>query len=109
MDDVLQGRADLPVNFDLASFRNDLVDFVQKIHEAGIYHRDLHEGNIMIDKETGEIYVIDFGAASEFYGEPEPGERGPYHVMKDGVDRKLTSDEAMVKSVVKKLSLTIVN
>jgi serine/threonine protein kinase len=109
VDDILQGRADLPANFDLASFRNDMIDFVQKMHKAGVYHRDLHEGNIMIDKETGQIYVIDFGAASEFYGEPDPGERGPYSIMKNGVERKLTSDESMVKSVVKKLSLTIVN
>lgn len=109
VDDVLQGRAELPKNFNFSSFRSDLLDFVSKMHALNIYHRDLHEGNVMIDKETGQVYVIDFGAAADFWGEPEPGERGPYHITKDGQDRVLTSDETMAKAVCKKLgsSLTI--
>lgn len=111
VDDVLQGREKLPVNFNLASFKKDLLDFVEYIHERGIYHRDMHEGNIMIDRETGQAYVIDFGAAIKFYGDPEPGERGPYHVTKDGQDKIMVSDGAMVSKVVKKISakLTEVN
>jgi serine/threonine protein kinase len=111
VDDVLQGRAELPKAFDFSTFKTDLLDFVQKMHDERIYHRDLHEGNIMINKENGELYVIDFGAAGEFYGEPEPGERGPYHITIDGQTRVLTSDESMVKTVSKKLgdSLTATN
>jgi serine/threonine protein kinase len=104
IDDVLQGRAELPKNFDLASFRDDLNDFVERMHSENIYHRDLHEGNIMIDKETCQPYVIDFGAAAEFYGQIEIGERGPYHITKDGREIILTSDEAMVRSIVKKIN-----
>lgn len=107
VDDVLQGRAELPSNFNLAVFRDDLVDFVKAMHEAGVYHRDLHEGNVMIDRETAQAYVIDFGAANEFRGHIEPGERGPYHITKDGRDIILTSDEAMVRSVVRKLALNL--
>jgi serine/threonine protein kinase len=107
IDDVLQGRAELPEKFDLVSFQKDLIDFIEKMHQQRIYHRDLHEGNIMIDKMTGQAYVIDFGAATEFYGEAEPEERGPYHVTKGGRDIVLTSDEAMVRSVIKKLRLRL--
>lgn len=107
VDDILQDRAKLPENFDFNSFQIDLLDFVDKMHQRGVYHRDLHEGNIMIDNETGQLYVIDFGAANTFWGQPEVGERGPYHISKDGRDIILTSDEAMVKAVVKKLKLKL--
>lgn len=110
VDDVLQGRADLPESFDLRVFQKDLEDFVERMHEEGVYHRDLHEGNIMIDKATGKPYVIDFGAASKFYGRLdtlEPGETGPYHIRKDGKYIKLTSDEAMIRALIKKLTLNL--
>lgn len=32
------------------------------LHEHGIYHRDLALGNIMVDDETGNPVIIDFGA-----------------------------------------------
>ncbi len=111
IDDILQGRAELPANFDLVNFQKDLMDFVEKMHQKNIYHRDLHEGNIMVDKETGQVYVIDFGASARFFGQPEPGERGPYHITKNGRDIILTSDESMVRAVIKKLrtKLTVNN
>jgi len=107
VDDVLQNRAKLPKDFDWASFQKDLLNFVEQMHERKVYHRDLHEGNIMIDRITFQAYVIDFGASLEFWGQAEPGERGPYHITKDGVERILTSDEAMVRSVVKKLRIKL--
>ena len=103
VDDVLQNRAKLPKNFDWITFQNDLLDFVKAMHARRICHRDLHEGNIMIDRQTFQAYVIDFGASSDFWETNEPGERGPYHITKNGVERILTSDEAMVRMVVKKL------
>lgn len=111
LDDILQGRADLPAGFNLAEFSKSLRDFVQKMHESGIYHRDLHEGNIMIDKTTGAVYIIDFGAATSFPGEPEPGENGPYHITQGGQTIKLTSDEVMIKQVTHKIAeqLTVSN
>ena len=42
-----------------------LSTFIDKLHtERGIYHRDLFSRNILIDNETGNPIVIDFGDAS---------------------------------------------
>lgn len=41
-------------------------------HEAGVVHRDLKPGNVMID-EKGEVFVVDFGLALEV--EPGSGTR----------------------------------
>lgn len=38
---------------------------VQEVHEAGFFHRDLHEGNILIDND-GHVRIIDFGRAIKF-------------------------------------------
>ncbi len=103
VDDILLGKAPLPENFDINSFEADLLEFVEKMHERGVYHRDLHEGNIMIDNNTAEVYIIDLGAGAEFDGQPEPGERGPYHVTKNGQTIKLASDEVTVKKVIAKM------
>lgn len=111
IDDVLQDRAELPADFDVSALQDDLFEFVEKMHERQIYHRDLHEGNIMIDRQTRQPYVIDFGASIEFLGTVYPGEPGPYHITKDAVERIVTSDESMVKAVMRKLrtKLTKVN
>ncbi len=102
--DILEGKALLPEDFDLEAFQADLENFIDKMHkDRAIYHRDLHEGNIMIGKEKGEAFVIDFGAAVKFKGYFERGERGPYHLRKDGRDIILTSDEIMIQKVVRKL------
>jgi hypothetical protein len=36
---------------------------VQAMNGKGLYHRDLHERNVIVDQGTGEVAVIDFGAA----------------------------------------------
>lgn len=45
-----------------------VADAIQHAHDAGVLHRDLKPGNLMIDR-TGELKVIDFGAA-RFAGDP---------------------------------------
>ncbi|UCC66328.1 MAG: hypothetical protein JSW32_05465 [Deltaproteobacteria bacterium] len=32
---------------------------IRRIHEAGIFHKDLHAGNILVQREEGELYLID--------------------------------------------------
>ncbi|MBU0750457.1 phosphotransferase [Patescibacteria group bacterium] len=61
--DILHGRAEWPETFDFESFFTSLEQFVEHMHENGYHHRDLHDGNVMIDYATGQPRVIDFGYA----------------------------------------------
>jgi tRNA A-37 threonylcarbamoyl transferase component Bud32 len=43
---------------------NELIGLVQKMHNAGIAHGDLHMGNVMVQKKPGggiRLVIIDFG------------------------------------------------
>ena len=41
-----------------------ILDALQTVHDAGIWHLDLKPGNIMVDKQ-GNAYLIDFGASKQ--------------------------------------------
>ncbi|MDX1693048.1 MAG: AAA family ATPase [Ketobacteraceae bacterium] len=41
-----------------------LADALSVIHHAHVIHKDLHPGNILINPETGQVQIIDFGLAS---------------------------------------------
>ncbi|NTU66554.1 MAG: protein kinase family protein [Candidatus Moranbacteria bacterium] len=51
----------LPKNFNPESFFKSLAEFIRKMNDQGIHHRDIHAGNIMIDWKTGNPVLIDFG------------------------------------------------
>lgn len=57
----------LPLNFNAKKFCESLDDQISKMHTKGLYHRDLHDDNVMIDKE-GLPVIIDFGTATEGTG-----------------------------------------
>ncbi|MBP9827838.1 serine/threonine protein kinase [Patescibacteria group bacterium] len=64
LNHVLEGKAPAPENFDWETFMDALYEYIDNLHEkAEILHGDLYARNIMIDKETGAPYVIDFGEA----------------------------------------------
>jgi serine/threonine protein kinase len=64
LEDVLMGKADLPPSFEPKGFFAKIRDFLDKMHHTkNIYHRDLHQGNVMIDIKTGSPCIIDFGMA----------------------------------------------
>ncbi len=94
--DVIEKRAVLPTTFNFETFFKKLRVFISKMHEKGIYHRDLHEGNIMID-DNGNPCVIDFGKAARGFGDDvydiDYREGGQ---LRKG---KLTSDEEYVNQV----------
>jgi len=53
-----------PPGFNLDRFEKQITEFLEQMHAAGIYHRDLHDGNVMIEEETGDACIIDFGRAT---------------------------------------------
>lgn len=52
----------LPAEFNFKNFFERLRLKVKQMNEAQLYHRDLHEGNVMIDRH-GDPVIIDFGAS----------------------------------------------
>lgn len=65
IEDIERGKEKLPENFDLEVFFSALKGFISKMHSLGIHHRDLHNRNILIDRETGLPRIIDFGRAKK--------------------------------------------
>ncbi len=41
-----------------------IAEALQQIHDAGIVHKDVNPGNILVNIETGAVKVIDFGISS---------------------------------------------
>ena len=47
-----------------------LIDILEIVHEANLVYNDLKPDNIMVNRKTGEVTLIDFGFASS-YLEPD--------------------------------------
>lgn len=59
---IINGDAEFPPNFDLDSFFIELEEFVEHMHSVEkVAHKDLYARNIMVDVETGDPRIIDFG------------------------------------------------
>ena len=73
VESVVRGQCNLPENFDMENFFKRLISYIKTIQtEKGIYHLDIAARNIMIDKNTGLPYLIDFGKSKfkdDFMGE----------------------------------------
>ena len=67
IEEIIQKPELLSEKFNFKTFCDSLEDQIAKMHKAGIYHRDLHSRNVMIDKE-GLPVIIDFGTATEGTG-----------------------------------------
>ena len=68
--DIQLGNIRLPDDFDFDGVEESLAEFVSRMNEAGYYHRDLREGNIMIvtrpkDEKAARTYIIDFGLCTK--------------------------------------------
>jgi len=104
VDDILRGMGRVPDWFDLEEFCNQLQDFFDAAHAAGLYHRDMHVGNIMISQSLTEPtdgkwgHVIDFGLSGN-------GVEGmdPYVRERAGEKYKYTPDDAIVPEIKRKL------
>ena len=97
--DVLMKKEVLPASFTIDLFFSALEQYMSMLNERGIYHRDLHGGNVLIDKDTAMPYVIDFGHATKSIGGDEEVYKA--EVVRSG--RKLSvvllSDPAQVQQL----------
>lgn len=65
--DLMDGTEAWPETFSFDSFFASLRTFIDAMHARGYHHRDLHEGNIMVDRVTGAARLIDFGLSTHTY------------------------------------------
>jgi len=70
--EIIKDSTLMPEKFHFETFCKSLDEQIAIMHnkdkmQNGIYHRDLHEGNVMIDEE-GLPVIIDFGTAVEGTG-----------------------------------------
>lgn len=56
-------KDELPEDFDVDDYFRRVKEFLVYLHEIGIYHGDVALRNLMVDRETGLPYVIDYGKA----------------------------------------------
>jgi len=59
-----------PLKEDLAKkIFQQVVNTLNQIHAAGVIHRDIKDENILIDTQTQQIKIIDFGSGSRLHDE----------------------------------------
>lgn len=75
----------------------------EALHQHGLYHRDPHPRNIMID-ENGEVVIVDFGSAKEIDPNNSLELKSVYRV-KGEPDRSYLQDESII-SLADKLAKT---
>ncbi|MFM7791423.1 MAG: serine/threonine protein kinase, partial [Microcystis panniformis] len=61
---------------DFLSLALRIVANLEKIHNAKVIHKDINPANIVLNPETGQIKIIDFGIASVLQRE-NPGLKNP--------------------------------
>jgi serine/threonine protein kinase len=61
LDKIVYGSEKFPPNFDIDTYFKKLDAYIDAMHARGIHHRDLNLQNIMVDLQTGDPGVIDFG------------------------------------------------
>ena len=67
---VIEGHDELPKNFNLEDYFNRLEEYFIALHNKGVLHKDVALRNFMIDTETGNPWLIDFGRSkwkSDYY------------------------------------------
>ncbi len=68
--DITNDHVPIPEKYNHEKFFEKLKQNLKKMHEEGIYHRDLHTGNVMVD-EDGEPVIIDYGSTTDGFAGDE--------------------------------------
>ncbi|MEH1868935.1 MAG: AAA family ATPase [Nostoc sp.] len=55
----------------------DITDILGKIHGAGVIHKDINPGNIVLNPNTGLVKIIDFGIAT-YLNRTNPAFKSPH-------------------------------
>lgn len=70
INDILRYKGHLPEWIDIDELCYELTNAINAFHAAGLFHRDMHFGNIMISQATNKkatdkiAYIIDFGLST---------------------------------------------
>lgn len=65
IEDIINNPSLLPESFNYSDFYDACEEFVKRLEKKGIYHRDLHPGNVMVHRENGKPVIIDFGLSTD--------------------------------------------
>lgn len=72
VNDIINGKGFLPEWFDPEEFYKELKSMFAWLHKHDLYHRDMHDGNVMISqsKTKGKKigYIVDFGLSAHVEG-----------------------------------------
>lgn len=52
------------------NFMRQVVEMLEKIHAAGVVHRDVKDENIIVDLDSQTLRLVDFGSATHFKHSP---------------------------------------
>ena len=63
LEDIISGKFKLPEVVTVEQVMDQMKQQVNILHGNGFAHRDLESRNWMVEKETGKVFVIDFGWA----------------------------------------------
>lgn len=69
--------------FQAFSICNQIIDVLIRAHSLGIYHRDIKRENILYNKKTGKVWVIDWGSACVLEGNAVGSAQAPSFEKKE--------------------------
>jgi|GEM_PF-1596256 len=78
IDDILRHKGTLPAWIDIDVLCDELRKMLDAFHNVGLFHRDMHFGNIMISQNQRQTpgermaYIIDFGISTRASDTLEP-------------------------------------
>ncbi len=83
LQEIMSSGVDVPVTYREDKFWSKLEQMMAKLHENNMYHRDLHPGNIMIEANSGDPVLIDFGWSAYV-----PGGDNPYREINTNINHQ---------------------